>query len=740
MCNFAAVLLKTKYVRNIITNNKMKRILTVGCWLFAVCCWAQKKVYIPDEWRHPWPSDSLLYAESDPDNKYTWSKSRSVESDNVIVFWDKGYGSVLPSKSASAYRVDEQDLLKKCEAFYDLEINKLGFVDPEKTNLRKYKVMVLLNHTTEWVCYGGGYDYEVSALWLGPSACKPVGHSVAHEVGHSFHYMCYADASGNNHNSSSTINTGFHLQCGNGQTIWEQTAQWQANQSYPAEMFNQSIGVFRSSHNYAYSHEWHRYQSYWFHYYLCQYYDDITTVGQVWRQPMTGQSQGNATDFNQALMKLKGLDATGLFRLYYDYAARLATWDLDACKPYRNPYIGDFDYRCVSVGDTAYQVALASTPQSSGFNVIPLKVPDAGSEITTRFTALSTTSKLATGDPAEMLTGETKWGVTKRTTYVGNTNRTYRGFRLGYVALMKDGSRRYFNADSVYCTGTAEATADVTMTVPEGTDRLWLIVVPAPKRYVQHKWTEKADNAEMWPYRFQLECTDLASRATVYVSPTIDGREVSDITLTYDVYLPQLNSYDAVPVNISGQALAKVGTAFQLSTADITGKMVAYAAAGPAAGKIMFYPLNPKTLATVSSGSTANGYGHWFGANGAVSSYQNGYIYSELNTSSMTFNIGQYPGKVKQGAEYTIGQALRYKQADGKVATARFIFRVHITNVDYGAELVSIDYADPTGIGGALRLNDKGKMINDKLYDLQGRRVGSLARRSVVIINGKKTL
>ena len=97
---------------------------------------AQKTVYIPQEWRQQ-RTDTLLYKESDPDNKYTWSKSRSVESDNVIVFWDKFYGNTLPSKSPSAYRVDEQDLLKKCEAFFDLEINKLGFVDPVKSNLAK---------------------------------------------------------------------------------------------------------------------------------------------------------------------------------------------------------------------------------------------------------------------------------------------------------------------------------------------------------------------------------------------------------------------------------------------------------------------------------------------------------------------------------------------------------------------------------------------------------------------------
>ena len=109
----------------------MKRpLMMTALTLFAaVSMMAQKSVYIPYEWLHPWNPDSLLYADSDPDNNYTWSRSRSVESDNIIVFWDKGYGSTPPSKAAYAYRVDEQELLKKCEAFYDLEINRLGFVE-----------------------------------------------------------------------------------------------------------------------------------------------------------------------------------------------------------------------------------------------------------------------------------------------------------------------------------------------------------------------------------------------------------------------------------------------------------------------------------------------------------------------------------------------------------------------------------------------------------------------------------
>ena len=47
---------------------------------------------------------------------------------------------------------------------------------------------------------------------------------------------------------------------------------------------------------------------------------------------------------------------------------------------------------------------------------------------------------------------------------------------------------------------------------------------------------------------------------------------------------------------------------------------------------------------------------------------------------------------------------------------------------------------DLTGIGGALHLNDKGKMINDKLIDLQGRCVVAPSRKGVYIVNGKKVI
>ena len=713
----------------------MKRLLSFAVLLtaFVASAAAQKTVYIPNEWRNPWPSDSLLYKESDPDGRYTWSKTRSVESDNVIIFWDKYYTKnpkELPK--SNFYYVDIDDLLQKCEAFYDLEINQLGFVDPVTSNVAKYKVMVLMNHTETWTCYGGGYDFQVPALWLNPSTCKPVGQAVAHEVGHSFHYMCFSEHGG--HRDSDTDNTGFHLACGNGQAIWEQTAQWQSLQSYPNLMYDQSIGIFRNSHNYAFSHEWHRYQSYWFHYYLCQYYNDITTVAQVWNTPMTGQSRGRGSDFNEALMKLKNLSVRDLFKLYFDYACRLVTWDLDVCKPYRNNFIGDFNYRCVLTADGQYQVALASCPQGSGFNVIPLEVPAAGTAVTTHLTALHVGDRLADADPGEYLDGDSRFSKASRRTY-NAVSRTARGFRMGYVALMQDGSRQYFAEDSVYCQGQQVVTQDYGFTVPEGVSRLWLVVSPALKSYVTHRWDDTLDADDMWPYRFSLEGTDLGSHAIVYASPTLDGREVSNVTLNYDVSFPCTSNgnYSGTNVSISGQAAATLGTALQLQPTDIASLMQSYSASGPSAGRIMFYACKPDgTLA--QSKSTANGYGHWFNAAGNVCDWGSGYVYSEFDPSSLTFTVGQYPDKCKNGSKYTIRQALRYRTTEGRYAVATFVFNI-TTGPAASVMLTGIDYQDPTGIYDVERLT----LNVERYYDLQGRRLGQ-PRHGLNIIGGRKVI
>jgi hypothetical protein len=720
----------------------MKRLFTFATLLFtfAMNMLAEKTIYIPLSWAYD--ASTQEYTEDGDANKQ-WSFNRSKQSENCIVFWQKGFGSdpaKAPSLQGVDMTVDIDAVLRVAENCYNLNINKLGFANSNM--LTKYKIIILMNYTTEWTCYGGGYDFRCSALWLNPATVKPAGHSLAHEVGHSFHYMAYAESSGYNPVSSSTDNTGFHLRCGNGQAIWEQTAQWQANQAYPELMFDQSIRVFRNSHNYAFSHEWHRYQSYWFHYYLCQYYDDITTVAQVWRTPMKNQKDGNATDFNSALMQLKGLSARDLYKFYFDYACRLATWDLDVCKPYRDAFIGDFTYRCVLTDDDQYQVALFSCPQGTGFNIIPLQVPAAGTEVKTTLTGLNVGAQLLSADPGTYLNGETGEETIAADAngyrhYVPGGPRASRGFRMGYVALMQDGTRRYFSEDSVYCQGSGTKSADYGFTVPQGVSRLWLVVSPALKNYFVHSWDESINKDDMWPYKFRLEGTDLANRATVYASATIDGREVSDVTFTYDVNFPVSSTvYYGVTASVNGRAASALGTAFQLQPTAIASKMQAWDDRGPSSGHILLYACTPDGQLS-QSGFTAQGYGHWFDANGQVSSYADGAIYSEFDASNLSFSLGQYPGKCKEGQTYTIRQTLRYrKNARGTSASANFVFNITVGGTSASAILRSISTTDPTAVS---TIPVSRPAAADAVYDLRGRRL-SKPQPGINIINGKKLL
>ena len=664
-----------------------KLLLTTILMLCAASSFAQKSVYIPWEWRNFNSRDTLLYADSDPENKYTWSKSRSMETDNFIIFWDKYYGSTAPNAlpSSNFYYFDLEYMKERLETFYKHETEVLGFGSLPTSNVNKYKIIVCLNHTTEWTCYGSGYDYQVPALWLNPSTSKPVGSAVAHEVGHAFHYMCYSDDS--KQGTVSNCHTGFHDAIGNGAAIWETTANWQALYSYPNEVFSESGtgSFFANTHNMAFTHEWHRYQAYMFLIYLCEYYNDIQTVYKVWSQPMS-----KAADFNEALMALKGLSVAELYKLHFDFAMHAATYDMEKCKPYRDSYIGNFRYCCTMIEDSTYQVAYSSCPQGTGFNVIPLQTQPAGTEITTTFTALRPISKLTSCDPAEYHNGDT-FAATDRTTYNG-VNSTYRGFRIGYVVLKNDGTREYFSEDSVYCTGTGEKSADVSFTVPADTKQMWLIVAPSLKNYIQHKWDENIKNDDQWPYYFKLHNTDIGSKATVYAESVIDGRDVANVEYEYDVYFPKdATYYSGTNLSVSGKALSALGTAFQMQnpSTEITSCIKSWSSGAVAEGTCKFYACSPKTGTVSQSASTALGHGHWFSKSGTVTSYESGYVFSQFTPSTLTFDIGQYPGKLNTGDEYRIAQAIRYKK-DGKVAQATFYFNIHITDGQTGATLASI--------------------------------------------------
>ena len=718
----------------------MKRRITATLVVLATlaleCVDAQKSVYIPDSWQYN--ATTQEYTEGgNPDLQ--WSFNRSKESENCIIFWQKGFGSdpsQAPSVGGTSMTFDVDAVLRVAENCYDLNVNKLGFSSSNMLN--KYKIIILMNYTTTWTCYGGGYDYECSALWLNPATVKPAGHSLAHEVGHSFQYMCYAEAANYNHTSSTTIGTGFHLPVGNGQAIWEQTAQWQANQSYPAQMFSQSYPLFGNNANYAFSHEWMRYQSYWFLYYLCQHFGDIGIVAQVWKQPMTG-----AKDFSQALMALKGLTTEDFFELYFDYALHCATFDFEAASAYRNAYIGKFDYRAVQLSENSYQVAYASTPQGTGFNVIELAVPAAGTTVTTRLTALTPGCALNEADLGEYNNGSDNALVSAG---VSRYNRvsipSARGFRVGYVFLKNDGTREYSNDSTVHCKGTNEVTEDICVEVPAGTKRMFLVVCPALSSYIQHRWDENIKNDDQWPYRFELVNTTATSIVPYVKEPdfekAIDGRDISNVTLTYDVVLPPMTDYSGAAVNFAGSGLNALCTAFQKEGDDLFSSILPYSSS-QRKGTIMNYAARADgSLQTV--GKTTNGdFGHWFNANGTAISFGGGcVVYAEFTKSTKSAVVGQYPNANSSGTKRTIREALHYKDNDGKTATAYLVFNItfkagvpaycHLTNIDYIAP-------EPNRVSAVTTTPDEAM----EAYDLQGRRVSQKDMvHGIYIVGGRK--
>ncbi|SFB79164.1 protein of unknown function [Parapedobacter composti] len=570
-------------------------------------------VYIPKEFAQMDLNSSLS----------TWSYARSRQSEHFIVFWGFGYGSHDPNSPdvPQAYRVDIDDLLDKAEEFYELNINTLKFAERGigQSNLDRYKMMIFLHYTTEWMAYGGGYDDVIGALWISPSTAQPVGATIAHEIGHSFQYQVRCDLG-----AAHGFRYGFGGNGGNG--FWEQTAQWQAHQSYPGENFgSHHFSVYAENYHRHQIHEWYRYANYFIHHYWADKHG-LDIIGRIWREAIQPE------DPIQAYKRITGITDAQLNDEIYDMATKFATWDIGALRDLGANHIGALTYKFTMLADGTLRVAYDRTPGTTGYNVIPLEVPDAGTEVSIAFTGLINKA------------GYNPIAVPSRA-----------GWRYGYVALLGNGNRVYGDMQSG-TSGTA------TFTVPPGTERLFFVVTGAPASYAPHAWDDDESNDEQWPYEIKVTNTNVIGYLTFD-----DDDEPEDITFTYNISFP----YDAQ--NYSGTTVSvdqgQLGSAFVFQPSDIAARL--------SSGTVSFYAVEP--TGTLNGTTTANGYGHWFGASGNVVPWgADARIFSEFNASNLVFTIGQYPGQTTAGATYTIRQALVYEYEPGRTVQATFVFNVNI--------------------------------------------------------------
>ncbi|WP_346857787.1 DUF4859 domain-containing protein [uncultured Draconibacterium sp.] len=582
-----------------------------------------------------------------------WTFVRSQQSDHFIVFWEEGFGSNPNASTVPAsYRVDINDLLTKAEQFYDLNINQLKFAETGvgKSNLDNYKMQIYLFYTQEWMAYGAGYDDVIGALWINPGTVHPVGSVIAHEIGHSFQYQVFCDLG-----DGAGFRYGFGGNGGNG--FWEQTAQWQAMQSYPEQLFEgYHYPVYCDNYHRHVIHEHMRYASYFIHYYWTEKHG-IDMVGKVWREAKEPE------DPFQAYMRINSLSVADFNDEMYEAASRFVTWDYDALRSYGSNYMGKQTYKLYQVEDGYYQVAYSRCPGTTGYNVIPLNVPEAGTVVSTSFKALTPGSALAANDPGEYTDNEN----TLTTRNYNSSSLTRAGWRYGYVALLNNGERVYGDMNKTMA-------GDIEFTIPEACSKLWLVVLGAPTTYAPHAWDEKEINDDQWPYKVKFSNTNLLGSVVINPDETPE-----DLTLTYDVsFAADVENYSGTVVSLNDNGdIGKVAQALVMQPSEIAGALLA-AKQTPQEGKIAFAAVEPD--GSLNYNTTANGLGFWYDGQGAVigwGSDNDSKLFAEFTADNFQFSIGQYPGKSSAGDKYTVKEAFVYTK-EGTQYQLTFVFNVTI--------------------------------------------------------------
>lgn len=518
---------------------------------------------------------------------------------------------------------------------------------------------IYLLYQEEWLATGLGYDNIIGALWVNPSTCQPVGSTIAHEIGHSFQYQVYCDKlfQGGTDDLKSGFRYGYEGSNG-GNGFWEQCAQWQSFQNYPEEMFTSyNFTVWLANCHRHFEHEWMRYASYWLQTYWTAKHG-IGTVADVWKQSASPE------DAISTYMRLYcGNNWNTMKEELYDYASRMATFDIEGMREYSDGYTGRYSTNLYPITGGYYQVAYADCPETTGFNVIALNVPSSGEVVSADFVGLSPGSSLAADDPGQYMESEAVVGTVSK---YNEGNEADKGWNYGFVALKSNGERVYsdrYDAES----GSA------TFTVPAGTESLYFVVQAAPKQYKAHPWDEKELNDEQWPYKVKFNNTDLLGSVEIDT-----GKEPADVTFTYDVSFPPTTDGDYTGTTVSiyskgdMQALAQ---AFVMQPTILSSKIMD-AGSQPEEGKIAFAALKPD--GTLDYNTTANGLGFWYDKDGNTIVWgDNSRIFAEFSKDNFEFTIGQYPGKCSSGDRYTIKQALIYTKNNVQYK-ATFVFNITI--------------------------------------------------------------
>ena len=556
-----------------------------------------------------------------------WSFSRSMESEHFVVFWEKGFGSD-PTK-AQTYRFNPKTVLQNAEKIWDTYVTQLGFLVPGRSTTDTYKIQLYVLYQSEWRADASGVDGKMGIGHMSAGAIGARGgHTVAHEIGHTFQYLVSADL-GQQHG----YNYGYGEGASGGNGWWESCANWQAYKVYPERQFTDGEyfeGHLPKCHLNLLHEDW-RYENCFVQDYWCMKHGQ-DFIGRLWRE------SNKPEDPVETYKRLNKLSQDQLCDEFYEGFARMATWDIDGIRDRASHRIGQHQSHLTRTDEGAWRVDAAYCPQNYGYNIINLNAATGGTVVKAHFKGIAGAD------------GYRKINVDKA------------GWRYGFVAYTQDGQ-------TVYGETARDKEGTATLTLPDGCQRLFFVVMGAPTEHWRHPWDDNAQNDEQWPYEVTFEGTDLYGQfpeypadyerrdTTVYINAELayDGSNYTSTRVQYDM------AAISQALGLSTQQLKSLGR-----TASSNPRFVGVDANGTI------------HTGTTTSTSSSTCYGHWFTAQGNVCNYDSSArIFAEFYPDKYGCYVGQYPGRLSRGQTYTVRQAIQYLH-DGKRYTATMVVRLKI--------------------------------------------------------------
>ncbi len=402
-----------------------------------------------------------------------------TETEHYAVFWDVRYGDD-PKKiqyPGDGNVANANTVASICEKCWDKYV-ELGFLVPGESTTDKYKIQLYIPYQKEWRADASGTD-GVNGGKTGIGHFNPWaanargGHTVAHEVGHTFQYLVHADLGWDR-----GFDYGYGTDASGGNGWWESCADWQAYKVFPDRQFTDGEyfeGYMPLTHL-NFMHEDMRYQNCFFQDWWCQKHG-TDFIGRLWRESKRPE------DPIEAYMRICGLTLEEFIAEQFEGCMHLATFDIDAVRSRASNKITNgnpYPNRLTKVSGTTdtWQVSPEGCPQNFGFNVTTMKSVSSGTEIKAHFKGII---------------GETGYRIIRKVSG---------GWRFAFVALNGNGDRVYGDVGSATYQNPE---AIVTFTVPTGCRKIYFVVMGAPQNYWRHPWNDDASDDEQWPYQVQFE-------------------------------------------------------------------------------------------------------------------------------------------------------------------------------------------------------------------------------------------